>query len=404
MAQPEVTQQTDNSKAHWQDSEVDVLLHHLVENQAAGSDGGNFSMPTYNSAVAAINADQAIQTIGPLKTGKMVKMKWTLLKKTFNQIQIYRGISGFHWDNIHRAGIEGVAAASVWDTYVAPKSQITMRPFRNKGWPLYNDMQAILGDNSDDVLDGADRALDLLNIDVDPSGGSVSVGATPKHLHTNTLPDSLETSSHNSGGMSSIPDSHQSPSLLLSSTLVPSSQVPIFKKAQVLTHCSSIHTGMSSAAKVTVKITPVAVVMNMQGSINHLTDAIEKNMAPLPDLPIPVVPVIPTLISHGLAVMRSVDGDLSFDQRATLLQIFSRAGGENNLAVYIGLEDDFDVHRAFISGLLDMHSMYTYLQLSWSLLVGMDLEWMAVVAAADENCSSGTDLEWMAVVAAANKH
>ncbi|KAG1828580.1 hypothetical protein EV424DRAFT_1536589 [Suillus variegatus] len=303
--------------------EVDVLLYHLIENRAAG--------------VAAINADQAIQTIGPLKTGKMVKTKWTSLKKMFNQIEIYRGVSGFHWDNVRGAGIEGVAAANVWDAYVAPKSRIAMCHFRNKGWPLYNDMQAILGENSgargrhsfhpataaptsiavDDVLDGPDGALDLLNMDV---GGSVS-GTTPgdsqssKRLCTNTLPDSLETALYNSGDMSCHPNSHESPSLPLSATLVvPSSQVPAFKKARVLTHASSTHTGVSSAAKIAAKITPAAAVMNMQGSINHLTDAIEKNMAPLPDPPAPPpAPVVPTLISRGLAIMRSVDGDLSVD-------------------------------------------------------------------------------------------
>ncbi|KAG1800466.1 uncharacterized protein HD556DRAFT_1230709 [Suillus plorans] len=121
MAQPEVTQQTDSSKAHWQDAEVDVLLHHLIENRASGGDGGNSSMPTYNSAAAAINTDGTIQTIGPPKTGKMVKTKWTSLKKTFNQIEVYRNVSGFHWDNVRGAGIEGTAAASVWDTYVAAK-------------------------------------------------------------------------------------------------------------------------------------------------------------------------------------------------------------------------------------------------------------------------------------------
>ncbi|KAG1790749.1 hypothetical protein EV424DRAFT_1279702, partial [Suillus variegatus] len=102
----------------WQDAEVDVLLHHLIENRASGGDGGNFSMPTYNSAAAAINTDGTIQTIGPPKTGKMVKTKWTSLKKTFNQIEVYRNVSGFHWDNVRGAGIEGTAAASVWDTYV----------------------------------------------------------------------------------------------------------------------------------------------------------------------------------------------------------------------------------------------------------------------------------------------
>ncbi|KAG2050046.1 hypothetical protein BDR06DRAFT_1011660 [Suillus hirtellus] len=236
----------------------------------------------------------------------------------FNQIKIYCSISGFHWDNVHGAGIEGVAAASIWDAYVAPKSQIAMCPFCNKAWPLYNDMQAILGKNSgacghhsfhpataaptsiavDDILDGPDGALDLLNMDV---GGSVS-GTAP-------------------GG----------------------SQL-----------------SMSSAAKIAAKITPAAAVMNMQGSINCLTDAIERNMAPLPNpsapLPAPLpAPAIPTMISHGLAMMRSLDGDLLVDQRASLLQIFSCAGGDNNLAVYVGLnsDDDFDVHHAFISQLLD---------------------------------------------------
>ncbi|KAG2066415.1 hypothetical protein BDR04DRAFT_1160304, partial [Suillus decipiens] len=121
MAQPEITLQADNAKAHWQDIEVDVLLHYLIENRAADGDGGNFTMSTFNAAAAAINADTVIQTIGPQKMGKMFKTKWTSLKKIFNQIEIYRNISGSHWDNERGAGIEGTAAASVWDTYVDPK-------------------------------------------------------------------------------------------------------------------------------------------------------------------------------------------------------------------------------------------------------------------------------------------
>ncbi|KAG2126566.1 uncharacterized protein EDB93DRAFT_1097036 [Suillus bovinus] len=111
----------DNVKAHWQDTEVDLLLQHLIQNRAAGGDGGNFMMPTFNSAATAINDNHAIQTIGPPKTCKMVKTKWTLLKKIYNQIEIYRNVSGFHWDNVWGAGIEGTAAPSVWDMYVDPK-------------------------------------------------------------------------------------------------------------------------------------------------------------------------------------------------------------------------------------------------------------------------------------------
>ena len=263
-------------------------------------------------------------------------------------------------------------------------------------------MQTILGENSgargrhsfhpataapasidiDDVLDGADGILDLLDMDVGPSGGSASVSTdaagpsdvpdmsadlmmpptsalfhrtsattagSSKCLHTNTLLD-LETSSYNSGTpMSSYADSPQPSSLPLSSTLVPSSQSPAFKKARVSAH-GSAQTGMSSTAKIAAKITPAAAVMNMQGTINRLTDVIEKNMV-TPSDPVPAA-AIPSMITRGLVIMRSADRDLPVTQRANLLQIFSRSGGENNLAVYVALEDDFEMRRAFILRLL----------------------------------------------------
>lgn len=267
-----------------------------------------------------------------------------------------------------------------------------MCPLHNKGWPPYDDMQAILGENSgargrhafhpattapasisiDDVLDDADGGLNLLDMDVDPSvpdmsadlmmplsiRASATTGSqSSKRLRTNTLLDSVETSSLPSSGVpiSTHPATPQSSTLPLSTTLVPSTQV--FKKARVSAH-GSTHMGTSSAARVAAKITPAAAVMNMQGSINRLTDAIEKSLAhplemvPPPPPPPPPAPAPPTMISRGLAIMRSTDADLGVEQRATLLRIFTRAGGENNLAAYVELEDDFEMRRAFISGLL----------------------------------------------------
>jgi len=75
-----------------------------------------------------------------------------------------------------------------------------MRPFRNKGWPHYDNMQTILGEHSSahgrhafhpataapapvDV-DGIDGGLNALDIDIDPSGGSTS-GVT----HPINVPD-----------------------------------------------------------------------------------------------------------------------------------------------------------------------------------------------------------------------
>ncbi|KAG2076116.1 hypothetical protein BDR04DRAFT_1149842 [Suillus decipiens] len=213
MAQPEITSQANNAKAHWQDIEVDVLLHYLIENRAVGGDGGNFTMSTFNVAAAAINADTAIQTIGPQKTAQ----------KIFNQIEIYCNISGSHWDNEQGAGIEGTAAASVWDTYVNPKGQLL------------------------------------------------------------------------------------APKL---------SQLPAPKKAWMSAH-GGTQAGINSAAKLAAKITSAAAIMNMQGSINRLTDAIEKNMVIPPELP---VPTVPTIISRGLGIMHSQDDHLTAAQRAKSIQ------------------------------------------------------------------------------------
>jgi hypothetical protein len=265
-------------------------------------------------------------------------------------------------------------------------------------------MQMILGDNrdacgrnslhpatapppsintTDDILDSIDGGLDLLDMDVDvisaraagpsdvpdmspnlmmPSSNMLHDSSIPthmaggsqssKHLHTNTLLDLMETSSQNTGStpMSTNPDTPQA-SLPLSSTLV-SSQLPAPKKAWMLAH-GGTQMGISSAAKIAVKITPAAAVMNMQGSINCLTDVIEKNInGPLE----PPVPSVPTIISHGLGIMHSKDGDLTAAQRASLLHIFSLAGGDNKLAIYIGLEDDFEMCHAFISQLLESPS------------------------------------------------
>ncbi|KAG2132027.1 hypothetical protein DEU56DRAFT_757382, partial [Suillus clintonianus] len=246
--------------------------------------------------------------------------------------------------------------------------------------------------NIDNVLEGADGGLDLLDMDVDPSTAGPSAAGpsaaglsdvpdmsvdlmmppsalfhktsstaagsqSSKRLRTNTLLDTLETSSYNSNATpkSSYADSHHSShhsSLPLLPTLVPSSKSPAFKKARVSAYESAQTAAMSSAAKIAAKITPAAAIMNMQGTINRLTDVIEKNTVASEPAPAPVVVPVVTMISRGLAIMRSGDGDLSVAQRAHLLRIFTHSGGENNLTAYVELEDDFEMRREFILGLL----------------------------------------------------
>ncbi|KAG2746876.1 hypothetical protein P692DRAFT_201867430 [Suillus brevipes Sb2] len=145
-----------------------------------------------------------------------------------------------------------------------------------------------------------------------PATSQAAGSQSSKRMRTDTFVDS---SSQRTGAPPVIP-------VPLSSTLV---SLPAPKKAQV----SKI-----SAAKIAAKITPAVAVMNMQGSINRLTDVIEKTIAtpPPPPPPVPQV-VVPT--------------------RASLLRIFSLAGGDNKLAIYVGLKDDTETRRAFILELLD---------------------------------------------------
>ncbi|KAG2078899.1 hypothetical protein BDR04DRAFT_1112263 [Suillus decipiens] len=221
MAQPEITSQADNAKVHWQDIEMDVLLHYLIENRAVGGNGRNFTMSTFNAAAAAINTDTVIQTIGPQKMGKMVKMKWTSLKKIFNQIEIYHNISGSHWDNERGAGIEGTTAASVWDTYVDPKmilgdnSGARGRSSLHPGTRGYAPSIA----TTDDVLDSIDGGLGLLEMDVDTVSAGVAYSSNVPDMSPDLmmLPSALL---HGSSPTTHVASGSQSSKRLCTNTLL----------------------------------------------------------------------------------------------------------------------------------------------------------------------------------------
>lgn len=64
----------DVGKAQWNNIEIAKLVDYLYEHCAQGGDTGNFRDTVYNSAAEYI---WPFHTMGPIKTGKMVKNKWT---------------------------------------------------------------------------------------------------------------------------------------------------------------------------------------------------------------------------------------------------------------------------------------------------------------------------------------
>jgi hypothetical protein len=97
-------------KAVWNPAETMGLMNFLIKHRSEG-DGVNFKTSTFNAAAAAITP---FWTVGPAKTGKMCKTKWSgvcllvfssnpplingdvyfQIKSTYNSIETYRNQSG----------------------------------------------------------------------------------------------------------------------------------------------------------------------------------------------------------------------------------------------------------------------------------------------------------------------
>jgi hypothetical protein len=123
-------------KVVWNPPETTGLIDFLIEHRLEG-DGVNFKSSTFNAAAAAI---APFWTVGPAKTGKMWKTKWSgvcllvfsfnppsingdiysQINLTYNSIETYRNQSGVSWDNECGAGIDKLSA-SVWAEYMAIK-------------------------------------------------------------------------------------------------------------------------------------------------------------------------------------------------------------------------------------------------------------------------------------------
>lgn len=68
-----------SEKAHWNDKETEALLDHLIMNKTLGQGNGNFKDQVFTSAVEAISG---FLSIGPVKTARTCKNKWTTVSSS----------------------------------------------------------------------------------------------------------------------------------------------------------------------------------------------------------------------------------------------------------------------------------------------------------------------------------
>ena len=70
----EEVQEVERQIANWNDAETVGLVQYLYEHRSEGSGNGNFKAQTLNNAAKSI---ATLRSMGPVKSGKMVRTKWT---------------------------------------------------------------------------------------------------------------------------------------------------------------------------------------------------------------------------------------------------------------------------------------------------------------------------------------
>ncbi|KAG2340041.1 hypothetical protein BDR05DRAFT_950677 [Suillus weaverae] len=326
---------------------------------------GGFRLLVYNSAVMILNNDPLLQSIwiGPAKTFKMVKNKWTSLKVIHYTINKYCNQTGTYWDNINGAGIHGPAAITVWESYVAQKAPAnlsspssTAGPSSTTGLSSTAAPSFITSPSSTAVPSSSASLSFIISPSSTIAGPSFTTGpcsitgglttttssTSAKHPYEGTV-DSFETSSTGLHHLGVSPPS---------------------KKAclQAGTHVSK---KMSNAVKMSgatqaAKITPAVAVMGMQGTVNRLTDVFEKfiigsiaggTAGSMQPVPVPAPESSMDLVACTVNLLQTEDTDMPSEQRAVLIMVLGEKENECLLKFYVFLTDK-ETRHAFIQKLI----------------------------------------------------
>ncbi|KAG1824002.1 hypothetical protein EV424DRAFT_744733, partial [Suillus variegatus] len=134
------------SSAHWTDEETTRLIQYLALHHTEGGDGINFKQATFAAAVAHLleppeGIPKENHVAGNKRDWQSCKNKWIMCKKKHAAITEIKSQSGFSWDEELGANI-GPADAAWWTAFVNARPD--MKPFRNKGWKHFDDMDDLL--------------------------------------------------------------------------------------------------------------------------------------------------------------------------------------------------------------------------------------------------------------------
>ncbi|KAG1890999.1 hypothetical protein F4604DRAFT_1913811 [Suillus subluteus] len=312
-------------KAQWSEEEVDVLLTYL-QLQVAKITVTTFKDETFNEAaqkIAEHHAKKGLRNQDAAKDMAQCKGKWSR--------------SGCHWDNINGANIQGDSEAEElqWNQYInASNSNKAMKSFKNKGWRYWLKMLEILpnGSSTQGVAAYNPASLATAAANAEASGSSFASG-----LEAAVVPqvgwDQIESAAGSSMNMPPPPSSvapsttskctHSDTVLSTSATqsmASPMGPPNVDKKPRLLTHSSSNIARSHKSSKAAKDATSTVVFMNLQGSLNRLTDSLHMSASNTDEND--------TWVSEervqAMNFMQEED-DISDDEQITLMNVFSRS-------------------------------------------------------------------------------
>ncbi|KAG1750037.1 uncharacterized protein EDB91DRAFT_1032657, partial [Suillus paluster] len=130
----------------WTEEETTRFIQYLALHRTEGGDGINFKQATF--AAAGAHLLEPLEGIlkenhiaGNKRDWQSCKNKWIMCKKKHAAIVDIKSQSGFSWDEELGANI-GPADAARWTAFA--NACPNTRPFCNKGWKHFDDMNDLL--------------------------------------------------------------------------------------------------------------------------------------------------------------------------------------------------------------------------------------------------------------------
>ncbi|KAJ3723958.1 hypothetical protein C8R42DRAFT_719848 [Lentinula raphanica] len=152
----------------WTDEDDKVIVQTLLNNKGHQSDSG-WKSSVWLLVVDALKA-QGLDNGPSVKTASKVADRYGSLKQSYSEVKALREMSGFGWDDIEK---KVIATEEVWDNLLNVKKFSKYRKWKNKSFPLYNEMAELVDGiiaNGEFAFRGGETGMGLSQLQNDDDG------------------------------------------------------------------------------------------------------------------------------------------------------------------------------------------------------------------------------------------